>query len=132
MTSSKAREFIHNHTIALEAEIEAIQNKMSEKNLQSAKVSHLCKRLRHGTAERATGLENNGQTRIRVMVDDLDEAQKAFPDGSYLLRSLDSAIYQLPELRKGKIVRVGGGNRKFVVSDARGNIGEGIIMESSN
>ena len=132
MTSSKAREFIYNHTAALESEIEAIQNKMSEENLESAKVAHLCKRLRLGTSERATGLENNGRTRIRVMVDDLNEGQKAFPDGSYLLRSLDSARYQLPGLRKGKIVRVGGRNRTFVVSDAQGNIGKGIIIASSN
>ena len=104
---------------------------MSEENLESAKVAHLCKRLRHGIKERATGLENNGQTRIRVMVEELNENQTAFPDGSYLVCSLDSATYQLPGLRKGKLVRVGGGNRKFTVSDARGNTGKGTIMAES-
>ena len=104
---------------------------MSEENLESAKVAHLCKRLRHGIKERATGLENNGHTRIRVMVEDFNEGQTAFPDGSYLVCSLDSATYQLPGLRKGKLVRVGGGNRKFIVSDARGNIGKDVaIIES--
>lgn len=128
MTSPKARQFIRNHTIALESEIEAIQNKMSEENLESAKVEHLCKRLRQATLGQVAEMENNDHTRIPVMVEDLNEGQKTFPDGSYLVRSLNSARYQLPGLRNGKLVRVGGGNRKFIVSDARGNIGKGIII----
>ena len=125
VTSSKARAFVRDHASALESEIEAIQNAMSEENLESAKVAHLCKRLRCATSERATGLESNGRTHTRVMVE-IDEGQKRFPDGSYMLRSLDSATYQLPEFRKGKLLQVGGRSRKFIVSDARGNIGKGV------
>ena len=97
---------------------------MSAENLESTKVSFLCQRLRGVASERAGGLENNAHKRTRVTVEEPGEGQQTFADGSFMVRSLDSSTNQVPELRKGKLVHVGKTNDKFVVSDAKGNIGK--------
>ena len=102
---------------------------MSEENLESTKVSFLCKRLRGMASDRVHGLEVNAHKRARVMVEQPGKGQQTFPDGSYLVRSLDSSPRQVPALRKGQLVHVGKRNGKFIVSDFEGTIGKKCLLK---
>ena len=128
LTSSKARAYVVKHSTALETEIECLQKQMSAENLESSKVAFLCQRLR-GVALHLG--RKRGKKTHKPRVEEPGEGQLTFADGSFLVRSLDSSTNQVPELRRGKLVHVGKANDKFVVSDAKGNIGKKYVLVGS-